>query len=157
MSLPATPAFTVETALWARDAQAIAQVRRAVFIEEQLVPEEMEWEDRDAVCDWFLARSEGAGVLGIARLVPEGLTGLSAGVGVVGRMAVLPDWRRRGVGSALLRAALARARQRHMRQVVLHAQTQALAFYQRHGFVPQGEAFQEAGIAHRLMVLNLEV
>lgn len=156
MSLPVTPAFTVEAALWARDAEAIASLRRAVFIQEQSVPEALEWEERDAGCDWFLARSAGEGAIGIARLVPEGLTGLPPGIGVIGRMAVLPGWRRRGVGSALLLAALARARLRRLRQLVLHAQLQAQAFYLRHGFVPDSEVFEEAGIAHRLMVLDLE-
>lgn len=156
MSLPATSTFTVEAALWARDADAIAQLRRAVFIREQSVPEALEWEARDAACDWFLASSAGEGAIGIARLVPEELTGLAPGIGVIGRMAVLPGWRRRGVGSALLRAALDRARSRRLRQVVLHAQTQAQAFYLRHGFEPVGEVFEEAGIAHRKMVLNLE-
>lgn len=155
MPLPA-PAFTVETALWERDAEVIARVRRAVFIDEQAVPEALEWEDRDAGCDWFLARSGAAAVIGIARLVPEGLTGLPAGMGIIGRMAVLPDWRRRGVGGALLRAALGRARGRTLRWVVLHAQTHAQAFYLRHGFAPVGEVFEEAGIPHREMVLNLE-
>lgn len=150
------PDFHVEPASWPRDEAAIARLRRAVFILEQGVPEALEWEDRDPSCDWFAARDGAGELIGIARLVPGALAGLPAAEGVIGRMAVLPAWRRRGVGSALLGACLARAKARGLVRLTLHAQTHALALYAREGFRPGGPEFDEAGIPHRKMVLNLE-
>lgn len=138
--------FHVVEAAWAHDEAAIAQVRRQVFIEEQAVPEAMEWEPWDAQCDWFLARTRSGETVGIVRLTPDRH---------IGRMAVLPAWRRRGVGSALLQAALLRARQKGLRQVGLHAQVQAIPFYARFGFQAHGPEFDEAGIPHRGMNLDL--
>ena len=140
------PDFVVTQANWPSHGRAIAEVRRRVFIDEQGVPEALEWEARDAGCDWFVAWAGGEPI-GIARLTPEAQ---------IGRMAVLPNWRRRGVGSALLRALLRHARDKGLRAVWLHAQTHALPFYARHGFRTEGEVFIEAGIAHRRMSLVLE-
>lgn len=130
---------------WPEDESAIAVVRRAVFIEEQHVPEDMEWESADPDCDWFVAR-HGDAVVAIARLTPQGR---------IGRMAVLQDWRGRGIGSSLLELAIARAAWRGLAQVELHAQCHAMGFYDRFGFRAAGPEFDEAGIAHRRMVLNL--
>ena len=138
--------FTVSEADWPRDEAGIARVRRRVFIEEQAVPEAMEWEARDAQCDWFIAQDAAGAIVGIARLTPDER---------IGRMAALPAWRRRGVGAALLRAALAKARQRGLRRVGLHAQVQAMPFYARFGFQARGPVFDEAGIPHREMILDL--
>jgi predicted GNAT family N-acyltransferase len=135
---------SVTRANWARDAAAIARIRRAVFIEEQAVPESLEWEAIDPDCDWFLARVGGEAV-GVARLTPEGR---------IGRMAVLPAWRGKGLGSALLRAALARARELGRTRVVLSAQVRAMPFYARFGFVAEGTEYMDAGIPHRKMLLS---
>lgn len=146
---PAQPlpgSLTIRPADWPADGPAIAAVRRAVFIEEQGVPEAMEWEPIDPDCAWFLAE-EGSGAVGVARLTPDGR---------IGRMAVLADWRGRGIGSALLGQALAEARRRGLDRVQLHGQCHALGFYRRFGFVAEGPAFDEAGIAHRRMVLHLK-
>lgn len=137
------PAFFVLQASWPREAGAIAAVRRRVFIEEQGVPEDLEWEARDGDCDWFLARV-GDAVVGIARITPDAH---------VGRMAVLPDWRGRGIGSALLQAVLQHARDKGLSTLTLHAQTHAVPFYARIGFRAEGEVFMEAGIPHRRMTL----
>lgn len=138
--------FQVTEADWPGDEPAIARVRRQVFIEEQAVPEAMEWEARDADCAWFVARAAEGEVVGIARLTSDAR---------IGRMAVLPAWRRRGVGSALLAATLVKARQGGLRQVGLHAQVHAMPFYARAGFQAHGPEFDEAGIPHREMVLIL--
>ena len=139
------PAFSVRPAVWRDDENAIAQVRRAVFIEEQGVPESLEWEARDPECLWFLARAPLDGAIGVARLTPENR---------VGRMAVLKAWRRRGVGRALLQAALAAARDRGQRRVELSAQVHALPFYARQGFAAVGPAYLDSGIPHRTMILE---
>ena len=140
-----SPAFSVRPAVWGDDESAIAQVRRTVFIEEQGVPAVLEWEARDAECRWFLARDAQGRPVGIARLTPEG---------TIGRMAVLAPWRRQGVGSALLAAALCAARTRGLSRITLSAQTHALGFYARHGFVAVGPEFPDAGIPHRAMTLE---
>ncbi|MCS6785936.1 MAG: GNAT family N-acetyltransferase [Thiobacillaceae bacterium] len=138
-------ALRVRRADWPRDEAAIAAVRRAVFIQEQGVPEALEWEPDDPRCDWFLAEAADQ-VVGTARLTADAR---------IGRMAVLPQWRRRGVGSALMRAVLAHARTLGLQQVSLHAQVHALPFYARFGFQPVGPQFDEAGIPHRRMFLRL--
>lgn len=135
---------SVTRANWASDAAAMARIRRAVFIEEQEVPEYMEWEAIDPHCDWFVARVGGQTV-GVARLTAEGR---------IGRMAVLPAWRGKGLGSALLRAALARARELGRTQVVLSAQVRAMPFYLRFGFKAEGPEYMDAGIPHRKMLLS---
>ncbi len=140
------PALRVEPAQWVADREAIAAVRRRVFIDEQGVPEALEWEVADPFCEWFVARHDG-GVVGIARLTPDRR---------IGRMAVLPAWRGKGVGTALLQAVLQRAGQLGLATVSLHAQIHAMAFYARFGFRPEGDEFMEAGIPHRAMSLDLK-
>ncbi len=132
---------------WIDDVVAIAKVRRAVFIEEQAVPEVMEWETIDAECDWFVAL-DGAELVGIARLTPQGR---------IGRMAVLKNWRGKGIASGLLSLTLERAKTRGLAQVELHAQSHAIGFYERFGFIAVGVEFDEAGIPHRQMGLNLNI
>ena len=135
----------VAAADWARDRAALAAIRRAVFIAEQGVPEALEWDGFDAVSRHFLATVDGAPV-GCARLLPDGH---------LGRMAVLPAWRGRGIGRALLDAALAAARGAGMERVALSAQTHAAGFYARAGFVAEGAVYEEAGIPHVAMVRAL--
>ena len=130
---------------WARDRPALAAIRRAVFIDEQRVPEALEWDEFDTVSRHFLAWVDGDPV-GCARLLPDGH---------LGRMAVLPGWRGRGVGRALLEAALAAARRAGYATVTLSAQTHAAGFYARAGFVAEGEIYEEAGIPHLVMTLAL--
>lgn len=142
-----TPAFLVRPACWPEDADAIARVRRAVFIEEQGVPEALEWESSDPECQWFVATEASGTVLGIGRLTPAGR---------IGRMAVLKLWRRHGLGGALLAAAVAAARQRGQTRVELSAQTHAMPFYARHGFQAHGPEYDDAGIPHRTMTLELK-
>lgn len=143
---PLPDGVEIRRADWSTEAPAIATLRRAVFIDEQGVPEAMEWESIDAVCDWFIARENGE-VIGIARLRPDGR---------IGRMAVRADRRGHGVGSALLGSAIAQARQRDLAGVDLHAQSHALGFYAHFGFDIDGPEFDEAGIPHRHMTLNLK-
>lgn len=141
-------AFSVRAADWAVDESAIARVRRRVFIEEQGVPESLEWAPIDAGCAWFVAIVNDGEVVGIVRLLEDGR---------VGRMAVLPAWRRRGIGGALLNAVLALARGRGLGGVYLSAQSLAVPFYLRHGFQAEGDEYQDAGIPHRTMRLNWRI
>ena len=127
----------------AHDARAI---REAVFVREQSVPMEREMDEWDARSVHALAFVEGQAV-GTARLLPDGH---------IGRMAVLSQWRRSGIGTALLQALMARAREDGHAEVVLNAQVQATAFYARAGFVPRGGEFDDAGIPHVEMRLRLD-
>lgn len=126
---------------WSTDRPALQRVRRAVFIDEQRVPEEEEWDDDDAVSVHVLA-TRNREPIGTGRLSPAGK---------IGRLAVLGDFRRTGVGSRMLKLLLDDAAHRGMASVYLHAQVQAMAFYENFGFVAEGAEFDEAGIPHRRM------
>ena len=138
--------FTVRIIAWSEALPLARPVRERVFIEEQRVPRDLEWDEWDEASDHAVAFDAGGNPIGTARLLPDGR---------VGRMAVLKDWRRKGVGAALLVAMLDRARGRSMARVVLHAQTQAAGFYRRFGFNERGGEFVEAGIPHVEMTLDL--
>jgi predicted GNAT family N-acyltransferase len=147
--LPRMPhAFIVRAANWKLDESGIAAIRRAVFIEEQGVPEALEWEAEDVQCHWFVGVASDQSMIGIVRLT---------GAGRIGRMAVLPAWRRRGVGRALLATVLTKAQELSFAQVHLSAQTHAIGFYARHGFIAQGPEYPDAGIPHRSMSLELRI
>ena len=139
-------AFTLLQTDWAHDAARLAEVRRVVFIGEQGVPEAMEWDEYDAVSDHWLALAEDGTPIGCARLLPDGH---------IGRMAVLPAWRGRGIGRALLAAVTSAARARGVRTLRLSAQTHAVAFYTRAGFAAEGDEYEEAGIPHVAMRRDL--
>jgi len=135
----------IRAALWPHDEKMLAEIRRRVFIEEQAVPEQLEWDGQDAAAQHWLALKDGQAI-GTARLLRNGH---------IGRMAVLQRGRRQGAGSTLLQAAIAQARQNQLREVYLHAQTHALPFYERHGFSAEGPEFIDAGMPHRTMRLIL--
>ena len=141
--------FGVEPGSWTELAQAARQVRDAVFVTEQKVPRELEWDEHDAVCRHLIARDADGGAIGTGRLLTGGKPGH------IGRMAVLADWRGKGVGRALLEGLLEEAARRDLRHLALHAQTQATGFYRRFGFVEEGPEFMEAGIPHRTMVRSI--
>lgn len=141
-----TGGFSVREVLWKEDAGRLRLVRYRVFVEEQGVAEEEEWDGMDEECRHLVAEDAEGRPIGTARLTPDGR---------VGRMAVLQQWRRRGVGSALLEAAVGLAGRLGFRTLSAHAQVQAAGFYARRGFRAQGEIFLEAGIPHRKMVLKL--
>ncbi len=143
MDTPRT--FTVRAASWRDDIAPLQDLRRWVFIIEQQVPEELEWDEADARSVHALALDMEERPIGTGRLLPDGH---------IGRIAVVREWRRRGVGSAILAWLIARAREQGCRVVQLHAQTHAMGFYARHGFIAHGEVFTEAGILHRAMLLS---
>jgi predicted GNAT family N-acyltransferase len=130
---------------WPQAREEAQRIRFTVFVDEQRVPAEMEMDEHDAVSIHALAYMEGRAV-GTGRLLPDGH---------IGRMAVLKEWRGRGVGRELLRALMQRARQRGDREVVLAAQVQAISFYAAEGFQPEGPVYVEAGIDHQDMRCKL--
>jgi predicted GNAT family N-acyltransferase len=140
------PRFGVRVADWSREAVALREVRREVFVVEQRVPESLEWDGLDPQCVHALAIDAAGQAIGCGRLLPDGH---------IGRMAVRVPWRSCGVGRAILDLLIGLARARGDARVVLNAQTQAMPFYARAGFVASGPEFEEAGIPHREMALPL--
>ena len=139
-------AYTVRLAQWARDEAALKAVRHDVFIVEQRVPANLEWDDVDRECVHALALDAQGKAIGCGRLLPDGH---------IGRMAVRREWRGRGVGASLLRELIDAARDRGHARVVLNAQVQAMPFYARFGFAACGAPFDEAGIPHQAMERTL--
>ena len=139
-------AYTVRLASWHSDSAALKLVREAVFICEQGISTDLEWDGLDAACIHVLAADATLHPIGTARLLPDGN---------IGRMAVLEEWRRQGVGSAMMERLLGEAREWRIRQVSLNAQVYVTAFYRKFGFKPVGEEFMEAGIPHIRMVNRL--
>jgi predicted GNAT family N-acyltransferase len=133
----------------AADLQRAYAIRRRVFIEEQRVPEEIEMDDDDAHAFHALALLD-AVPIGCGRMVEHGASEVK-----IGRMAVLPEFRKTGVGARILRFLIDRARIRAVGKAILHAQLTAEGFYLKEGFSPVGGVFDEAGIAHRKMELEL--
>ena len=131
----------IRIADWNIDKDRLAQIRRLVFIEEQNVPEELEWDEFDESSMHFLATDKGQPVA-CTRLKPDGQ---------IGRMAVLAAHRNQGTGSRLLQSVLKRATEQKLTSVYLHAQESAVPFYEKHGFTAVGEVFYEANIPHREM------
>lgn len=127
-------------------------LRRTVFVDEQGVDPGIERDDLDDLADHVVGRRSGGRVIGTGRLVVR-----PDGTGVIGRMAVLPEARGTGVGAEVLRALEARARERGLRAVELHAQAHARSFYGRAGYAAYGEEFLEAGIPHVSMRKALPV
>jgi predicted GNAT family N-acyltransferase len=138
--------FGVEAGSWSELGGQARQIRDAVFVEEQKVPRDIEWDEHDSPSRHVIARDSDGGAIGTGRLLPDGH---------IGRMAVLADWRGKGVGRALLERLLEEARLRGHAHLALHAQTRASGFYRRFGFVEEGPEFMEAGIPHRTMVRSI--
>jgi predicted GNAT family N-acyltransferase len=139
-------AFTLRDASWRADRADLELVRRRVFIDEQKVPESEEWDDADENSSHVLAYSEKRDAVGTGRIEPTGK---------IARLAVLAEYRGRGVGSAILTRLIEQARKQGMVRVYLHAQTHALDFYKKFGFVSDEDIFSEGGIPHVVARLDL--
>ncbi|MDY7067058.1 Predicted N-acyltransferase, GNAT family [Pseudomonas extremaustralis] len=132
----------VRVADWQKDIAEIRRIREAVFIAEQSVPPELEWDADDADAVHFLAY-EGDFPIGTARLLPSG---------EIGRVSVLKDWRGLKVGDKLMEAVIGEAEKRGQTRQFLSAQVYAAPFYERLGFKIVSEEFLEVGIPHVDMV-----
>ncbi len=138
--------FTVHIVSWRDGEPLLRAVREAVFMREQGVSAELEWDGLDEECRHALALSAKGEAIGCGRLTQDAH---------IGRMAVLRAWRGRKIGTALLEALLDEARSRSYAEVELSAQVQALPFYRRFGFVEEGKVFMDADMPHRKMRLLL--
>lgn len=145
--MSAAAPFTISPASWSADRSAIESIRRAVFVVEQRVPEEEEWDAADPTCHHVLALDPKRDAVGTGRLEPTGK---------IGRVAVLPQYRGSGVGTAIVSHLVNLASGLGLTRVYLHAQTTALGFYERLGFRVDGPEFDEVGIPHRRMCLGIE-
>jgi predicted GNAT family N-acyltransferase len=148
MSACSTPngSFSVRRATWQEDRSALQSVRVPVFVIEQKVDAREEFDDVDLTCSHVLATDSAGRPIGTGRIDAHGK---------IGRMAVLPEWRRHGVGRAILQFALELARVEGLKRVYLHSQVSALMFYEKSGFCGFGDRFYEAGIEHLSMELQL--
>jgi predicted GNAT family N-acyltransferase len=131
----------IELMQWDKARAHAAPVRLVVFVEEQRVPADLEMDERDASCLHAVAFDDERAV-GTGRLLPDGH---------IGRMAVLKEYRGKGVGGEILLRLMQAAKARGDREIVLSAQIRAVAFYLAHGFESFGPVYEEAGIPHQDM------
>lgn len=134
----------VRIADWTADNAFIKSVRRQVFIEEQEVPEELEWDDQDESAQHCIAILDSKAIA----------TGRLQTDGQLGRMAVLKPFRGHGIGSDILKFLIHLHQNNSSKPITIHSQTHAIDFYKKLGFVIQGEEYFEAGIPHFTMILN---
>jgi predicted GNAT family N-acyltransferase len=135
-------AFQVDRVTWHDAEDDLRTLREFIFIREQNVPPELEWDGKDEGCVHLLARDNKGRPIGTSRMTADGH---------IGRMAVLRAWRNKGVGSTMLTALITIARARQLPRVQLDAQIQAVEFYKRHDFKTQGAEFMDADIPHKHM------
>ncbi len=131
---------------WDSDRPVLERIRREVFVREQQILESDEWDDEDRVSVHVIARLNRDPV-GTGRINPAGK---------IGRIAVFAGLRGRGIGTLILSRLLEEARRLGIREPYLHAQVQAMPFYEKLGFASEGDVFDEAGIPHVRMSLVLE-
>lgn len=138
--------WTIKPASWVNDQAQIISIRHPVFVEEQGVPTELEIDGEDDHANHWLAIDSHQKAIGTLRMLPDGH---------IGRVAVLKTYRQRGIGKALLEAALTFAKEKQFYDIYLNAQVSAIAFYEQLGFKTIGEEFMDAGIPHLKMTLQL--
>ena len=131
---------------WEELGEGARAVRFTVFVGEQGIPPEVEIDDMDAQCVHALVRDGKGAPLATGRLMPDGR---------IGRMAVLAPWRGKGLGRLVLDALVGAARERGDARAFLHAQVDAVGFYERAGFACEGERYLEQGIWHQSMARAL--
>jgi len=139
--------FTVSLVSWHDGEPLLRAIREAVFIREQGVPEELEWDEFDETCRHALALSLSGDAVGCGRILPNGH---------IGRIAVMKSWRKQKVGTAIMEALLNEARSRGYSMVDVDAQVHAVPFYEGFGFASEGEEFLDAGLPHIKMRLELK-
>ncbi len=149
---------------WAQSSRTLRQIRTRVFIEEQHVPEALEWDGLDTTALHLLAQihtpkttdehqtnhiARQTEAVGTARII------ITNDIAHIGRMAVLPHWRGKGIGYKILQRAILECQQRSVKKIILNAQTYVLNFYQKAGFKISSDEFIDAGIMHKEMTLLL--
>ena len=131
---------------WSEDAETIKSIRVPVFVEEQHVPFEEDFDGSDEPCQQVLAYVEGKAVG----------TGRTDAEGHIGRIAVLKEYRGLGIGAEIVLFLVELGRQQGLQGVYLHAQCAAEGFYRNLGFYPVGDIFLDANIDHVRMNLDFD-
>ena len=139
--------FTVHLITWHDGEPLLRAIREKVFMQEQGVSAKLEWDGKDKACHHALALTPNGDAIGCGRITPDGH---------IGRVAVLPEWRMKHIGTAILELLVNYARTQNYSQVELNAQVQVIPVYQKFGFEVVGEEFMEANIPHRKMTLQLK-
>lgn len=137
--------WRIVTGDWDQLREDAQRLRIEVFVIEQSVPVELEWDESDEISIHTVAYDQEGQPVATGRLLPDGH---------IGRMAVRKNLRRTGIGTLVLKTLLAEAKRLGYAELVLHAQTHAQVFYERHGFICTGEEFFEAGIPHIKMLYS---
>lgn len=140
--------FSIYQVNWADSYARLAYIRRTVFIEEQKVPEDLEWDGKDEQAIHLLAVDTHNQAIGCVRMLQGGH---------IGRMAVLNTWRNKGVGSRLLNQVIMLAKQMQLSELTLSAQSHAIQFYEHAGFKTYGEEYFDAAILHQEMKLSISL
>lgn len=140
-------AFSVSLVCWHDGEPLLRSVRETVFIREQGISPELEWDGQDEACRHALVLSAHGEAIGCGRMRDDGH---------IGRIAVLSSWRKQKVGTAIMEALLAYAKAHDYRRVDVDAQTYAVPFYHGFDFVESGEVFLDAGLPHIKMYLNFD-
>jgi predicted GNAT family N-acyltransferase len=133
---------------WTEAQSLVKSLRYQVFVIEQKVPEEMEWDEFDEVALHAVVTADNQ-TIGTGRLIINGH------IAKIGRMAVQSSRRNQGIGKSILNALIQTAKEKGAQECILHAQTHAIAFYAKADFEPHGPIFDEAGIPHVEMRLIL--
>ena len=126
---------------WEDARELVKPIRIKVFILEQKVPEDLEWDEYDEAA-WHAVAKSNHQVIGTGRLI------INQSTAKIGRMAIDPEYRGKGIGIEMLKALINKGKEKGAQEFILHAQTHAIAFYAREGFEPYGPIFDEAGIPH---------
>jgi len=140
------PNYTCRLTSWQQDKDKLQCVRYAVFVEEQQIPADLEWDEKDKDAIHVIAVNDSDQPVATGRLLADGQ---------IGRMAVLAEWRGKGVGRSILNLLLAAAHQRGVRIIKLSSQQTACGFYLKQGFIQTGDPYQEAERQHVAMHLQL--
>jgi len=133
--------ISIQITHWDEAKSHVMPIRREVFINEQQVPEELEWDEFDQGALHAIVKKEQE-VIGTARLIIDGQEAK------IGRMAIKKDFRGQGIGQEMLEALVTKSLELHVTLIKLHAQVHAVSFYAKLGFEAHGEIFSEAGIDH---------
>ena len=141
--------FSIKPIIWSSPLMEKAlDLRREVFIVEQNVPEELEIDEDDRTAFHLLMLKDDEAVATL-RLVPHGESIK------IGRVAVRRTYRKKGLGTGLMKMAIEHAARGEFREAILYAQLESMPFYARFGFAEEGEVFMDAGIPHKRMKLAL--
>jgi predicted GNAT family N-acyltransferase len=143
MPVPENMTYSIIQTNWQTHRESLRHIRNVVFIHEQQVPIDDEWDDKDETAIHFLVTNTQGNAIGCARLLIEG------NLLHIGRVAILGEYREHGIGRQLMQFVLVLCAQQYPDfKIYLHAQTSRIAFYEHLGFIAQGDVFMDAGIPH---------